>query len=61
MRAGVWNACVLLRELRERNYRGGYTILKDWLQPQRKATRTVAVWRFETHPASKRKWTGDTC
>jgi hypothetical protein len=42
MRAGVWNACVLLRELRERNYRGGYTILKDWLQPQRKATRTVA-------------------
>lgn len=53
MRAGVWNACVLLRELRERNYRGGYTILKDWLQPQRKATRTVAVRRFETPPGKQ--------
>jgi hypothetical protein len=31
--AGVWNVAVLLRELRERNYNGGYTILKDWLQP----------------------------
>jgi transposase len=59
LRAGVWNAQVLLRELRERNYSGGYTILKDWLQPQREATRTVAVRRFETRPASKRKWTGD--
>jgi transposase len=27
LRAGVWNARVLLRELRERNYTGGYTIL----------------------------------
>jgi transposase len=31
--AGVWNAQVLLRELRERNYTGGYTILKNWLNP----------------------------
>jgi len=31
--AGVWNAQVLLRELRERNYTGGYTILKNWLSP----------------------------
>jgi transposase len=53
MRAGVWNACVLLRELRERNYSGGYTILKDWLQPQRKAMRTVAVRRFETPPGKQ--------
>ncbi|MGC9200320.1 MAG: IS21 family transposase, partial [Acidobacteriaceae bacterium] len=28
LRAGVWNSMVLLRELRERNYSGGYTILK---------------------------------
>jgi transposase len=53
MCAGVWNACVLLRELRERNYCGGYTILKDWLQPKRKATRTVAVRRFETPPGKQ--------
>jgi transposase len=53
LRAGVWNAQVLLRELRERNYSGGYRILKDWLQPQREATRTVAVRRFETPPGKQ--------
>jgi transposase len=47
LRAGVWNARVLLRELRERNYAGGYTILTDWLRPQRSATRVVAVRRFD--------------
>ena len=36
--AGVWNAAVHLRELRERNYTGGYTILKDWLQPAAEAS-----------------------
>ena len=40
LKAGVWNAAVLLRELRERGYTGGYTILKDWLQPQREAARS---------------------
>ncbi len=52
LQAGVWNGAVLLRELRERNYRGGYTILKDWLHPQRKQAESVAVERFET-PAGK--------
>ena len=53
MRAGVWNAQVLLRELRARNYTGGYTILKDWLQPQRSSARAVAVRRFETPPGKQ--------
>lgn len=48
LKAGVWNARVLLRELRERGYAGGYTILKDWLEPQRDSARAVAVRRFET-------------
>ena len=48
--AGVWNAVVLLRELRERGYAGGYTVLKDYLQPKREAARTSAVRRFETPP-----------
>jgi transposase len=52
MKAGVWNARVLLRELREQGYQGGYTILTDWLRPQRKAAQTAAVRRFET-PAGK--------
>lgn len=53
MQAGVWNAQVLLRELRARGYMGGYTILKDWLQPQRESARTVAVRRFETPPGKQ--------
>jgi transposase len=50
LRAGVWNAAVWLRELKERGYAGGYTILKDWLQEQREAAGVVAVRRFETPP-----------
>jgi transposase len=50
LKSGVWNAVVLLRELKARSYAGGYTILKDWLQPQREAARVVAVRRFETPP-----------
>src|SRR5215831_998004 len=53
LRAGVWNARVLLRELRERNYAGSYTILTDWLRPQRSAARVVAVRRFETAPGKQ--------
>jgi transposase len=53
MSAGVWNAQVLLRELRERSDGGGYTILKDWLSPQRESARMVAVRRFETPPGKQ--------
>jgi transposase len=52
LQAGVWNASVLLREIRERGYGGGYTILTDWLRPQRKEAESLAVRRFET-PAGK--------
>jgi transposase len=48
LKAGVWNARVLMRELRQRGYDGGYTILTDWLRPQREAAGAVAVRRFET-------------
>ncbi len=53
LQAGVWNAQVLLRELRERGYDGGVTVLKDYLQPQRQAAREVAVRRFETPPGQQ--------
>lgn len=53
LNAGVWNAQVLLRELKQRGFQGGYTILKDWLQPQRKEAKTVAVRRFETPPGKQ--------
>jgi transposase len=48
--AGVWNAVVLLRELRERGYTGGYTVVKDYLRPKRREAEAVAVRRFETAP-----------
>src|ERR1051326_1255345 len=53
LQAGVWNARVLLRELRSRNYTGGYTLLTDWLRPQREAARVIAVRRFETAPGKQ--------
>ncbi len=53
LQAGVWNARVLLRELKERAYSCGYTILTDWLRPQRQSASTVAVRRFETSPGEQ--------
>src|SRR5258708_21229222 len=53
LKAGVWNAQVLLRELRKLGFQGGYTILKDWLQPQRAAGMATAVRRFETPPGKQ--------
>jgi transposase len=53
LKAGVWNCSVLLRELRERNYTGGYTILKDWLHPLREQAESLAVQRFETPPGKQ--------
>ena len=45
--AGVWNGQVLLRELRERGYAGSYTLLTDWLLPQRQAAQSVASRQFD--------------
>jgi len=53
LHAGVCNARVLLRDLRDRNYTGGYTLLTDWLRPQRDAASVVAVRRFETLPGKQ--------
>ena len=50
LQAGVWNATVLLREIQEQGYTGGYTLLKDYLQPQRREAAVRAVRRFETPP-----------
>lgn len=54
LQAGVWNARVLLRELRECGYGGSYTILTEWLRPQRREAESLAVRHFET-PAGKRR------
>ena len=53
MRAGVWNCAVLLRELRERGYEGGHTVLRAYVSPFRETARTLAVRRFETPPGQQ--------
>ena len=53
MRAGVWNCSVLMRELRERGYTGGDTVLRAYVSPFRGTAALVAVRRFETPPGQQ--------
>lgn len=53
MAHGVWNATKLLRELQERGFTGHYTIVREYLQPRRQATKETAVRRFETPPGQQ--------
>lgn len=52
-------ATVLLRELRERGYAGGVSILKDWLAGERPVPAAPALRRFETEPGDQAQidWT----
>lgn len=50
---GVDNCAVLLRELRELGYSGGYSILKDYVKPFRKPGIPEATVRFETEPGEQ--------
>ena len=47
------NCVVLLRELRALGYNGGYTILKDYVQPRRRRRQPKATVRFETDPGEQ--------
>jgi transposase len=50
MSEGVFNCEVLLREMRALGYRGGKTILKDYVKPFRPLPKPKATVRFETQP-----------
>ena len=52
---GLENCVVLLRELRVRGYRGGYTILilKEYVQPRRRRRQPQATMRLETGPGEQ--------
>jgi transposase len=50
---GVINCVVLLRELRERGYDGGISILKRYVHPLRTASQPTATMRFETKPGKQ--------
>jgi transposase len=53
LKEGVWNTVVLLRELCERGYMGGYTILRSYVAPRRQQAYAAAVRRFETAPGQQ--------
>lgn len=50
---GVWNACVILREIQALGYTGGYTILRGYIQPKRALRPGRATVRFETQPGQQ--------
>ncbi len=53
LREGLENCVVLMREIRELGYRGGYTILKDYVQRRRRPRQPKATVRFETGPGEQ--------
>jgi transposase len=50
---GVWNAVVILREIRAAGYEGGYSILLEYIQPKRVLRPSQATVRFETEPGKQ--------
>ena len=52
LREGLDNCVVLHRELRERGYDGGYSILKAYVSPRRHR-QPRATMRFETEPGEQ--------
>ena len=47
---GVWNAVVIFRELETQGYRGGISILRDYIRPKRALRPGRATVRFEAAP-----------
>ncbi len=47
---GCRNAVVLLREIKEKGYKGSYTVLKDFLHPLRDGARWRVELRWESPP-----------
>jgi transposase len=46
----VWNVVVIYRELQTEGYRGGISILRDYVRPKRALRKSRATVRFETAP-----------
>jgi len=49
----VWNARVIFLELREAGYEGGYTVVREYIQPKRVLRPSKATVRFETQPGEQ--------
>lgn len=53
LKEGVWNAKVILREIQADGYSGGYTILRQYIQPKREQRPARSTVRFETQPGEQ--------
>lgn len=53
LRDGIWNAEVILREIRKAGYTGGSTQLRDYIQPKRALRADGGVVRYETPPGQQ--------
>jgi transposase len=53
LKEGVWNAVVILREIQAEGYTGGYTILRQYIQPKRALRSGKATVRYETKPGEQ--------
>jgi len=47
---GVWNATVIFAEIQAMGYRGGISILRDYIRPKRALRKPKGTVRFETAP-----------
>jgi len=50
---GLENCVVLLREIKELGYDGGYMTLKNYVHPRRRPRQSKATVRFETGPGEQ--------
>ncbi|NPV54820.1 MAG: IS21 family transposase [Firmicutes bacterium] len=53
MTQGVTNSMVILREIRAQGYRGGKTVLREFMAPLRKGFRNTPTIRYETEPGEQ--------
>ena len=53
LRAGVWNAVVVHREIADQGYGGGISILRDYIRPKRVLRASRRTVRFETEPGDQ--------
>jgi transposase len=50
---GVWNAVVILREMQDAGYTGGYTMLRAYIAPKRALRAGRPTVRYETKPGQQ--------
>jgi transposase len=61
LRQGIFNCVVMQERLQETGYKGGITILKDYVHPRRPPKGSPAVRRYETLPGKQAQMDWGIC